>query len=98
MLLSVTTRWVGNVARNDEIKYAHKFVIREIERKRQQGRPRHSWKVSIEKEKRIEEIEYVNMDCNIAKLYSDCLTLKLKTLRSVEVSVTVHRSTGCDVT
>jgi hypothetical protein len=34
MFLSVTTRCVGNGACNDEIKYDHKFVIREVERKR----------------------------------------------------------------
>jgi len=98
MLLSVTTRWVGKVACNDEIKYAHKFVIREVERKRQQGRLRHSWKESFEKEKRVKEIEYGNVDCNSVELCSDCLTMKMKTLRSIEASVTIHQSRRCDVT
>jgi hypothetical protein len=97
MFLSVTTRWVGKVACNDETKYADKFVIREVERKRQQGRPRHSWKESIEKEKLVKEIEYGNVDCNSAEFCSDCLTLKTNTLRSIEASVTIHQSRRCDV-
>jgi hypothetical protein len=38
--MSVTTRWVGNVACIGEMKYAHKIVIRKDERNIQQGRPR----------------------------------------------------------
>jgi len=48
---------VGNVACIDEMKYAHETVIRKVERKRQQGRPRRSYKESIEKEKRVKAME-----------------------------------------
>ena len=39
--LSVMTRWMGNVACIDDMKYAHKIVIRKVEGKRQEGR---SWR------------------------------------------------------
>ena len=89
---------MGNVACIDEMKYAHETVIRKVERKRQQGRPRRSYKESIEKEKRVKAMENGNVDCNSAGLCRDCLTLKMTPLRSIEATVTIHQSTRCEVT
>jgi hypothetical protein len=51
-------------------------------------------------EKRVKEMKYGNVDCNGVGFCCDCLTLKMKALRSIEASVTtrIRQSTICDGT